>query len=179
MRRTRKWGFVAQEAARLAALGLSPLDISKRLEVNKSTVTRWMATGKLKRTRGQAAIPPTVDAPIGRTPSEWSKSVRAEYSLDHTDDQLVTLAETALELSLNNTVAPHVRMNAAGRFQALVRQLALVARGGESEEHPPSSSAPPPVQAVSSTPALRKSSPRPPRRGGADPRQHLMALVKK
>jgi hypothetical protein len=118
IRRTRKWSFVAQEAARLAALGLSPLDISKRLDVNKSTVTRWMKTGKLARTQRVATPkpdPPPVEAHITKTPSEWAKSVRAEYNLDATDDQIVTLAESALELSLNDRLAGSRRSCASSR----------------------------------------------------------------
>jgi hypothetical protein len=177
MSRTRKWALVAQEAVRLAALGLSPFDIAKRLDVNKSTVTRWMATGKLARTQGrQASRPeaPAIGPSAGQTPSEWAKSVRDEYKLDVTDDQLVNLAELALELSLNKTVAPHVRMAAAGRFQALVRQLALVARSNEHQGGEPVAPTPPPEPTTK-----RAAGPRPPRRPGTDPRRGLMALVAK
>jgi hypothetical protein len=173
MSRTRKWALVAQEAVRLAALDLSPFDIAKRLGVNKSTVTRWMASGKLTRTQGRSRTEAaSVGLNPGQTPSEWANAVRAEYQLDATDDQLVGLAELALELSLNKTVAPHVRMTAAGRFQALVRQLALVTRGNEQQPGEP-------VVPAAPEPTKRTTAHRPPRRPGGDPRRGLMALVAK
>lgn len=120
--RTRKWSYVEQEAKRLAALGLSPREIARRLEVNKSTVTRWIAAGKLE-VRTRLTLTGT-----GQNPAQWAATVRKDYALDATDEQLVTLAESALALALDPSTAPHVRMTAAGRFQAIVRQLALVAR---------------------------------------------------
>lgn len=158
---------MAQEAGRLAELGLSPLEIATRLGVNKSTVTRWMAAGKLSRTSGvrphQADTPPELLRP-DVTPREWSEAVRREYDLNATDAQLVTLAEAALSVSLSLTVSPQVRMTASGRFQSLVRQLALVARGAEKTPDVPQK----PQAPVVAPRALRKP--------GLDPRMHLMAV---
>lgn len=171
MKRTRKWSFVAQEATRLADLGLSALEIGRRLGVNKSTVTRWMAQGKIARTRstkraGSSPTPPEGTRPT-KSPEDWAKSVREDYALDATDEQLVTLGEEALRLSLNLTVAPHVRMTAAGRFQAIVRQLALVTRGDRQPAQP-------------ETPAVPSAPEKPVRqvvrRSGGDPRKLLMAV---
>ena len=47
-------------------------------------------------------------------------------------------AQRALELSLDPTVAPPVQLNAAGRFQAIVRQLALVTRPADAAPQPAS-----------------------------------------
>jgi IS30 family transposase len=146
----------------LAGLGLSPLEIAKQLGVNKSTVTRWMKAGKLSRApvkRPQVAFRP------GQTPAEWAKAVRESYDLDPTDDQLVTLAESALRVSLDPLVAAQVQLAAAGRFQALVRQLALIAKS---------------VQAALDADA-QPTAPKPPARqvrprSGVDPRNVLMAV---
>lgn len=132
MRRSRKWKFSKQEAGRLAALGLSATQIALRLGVHKSTVCRWIQAGKLIRFTPAKADEPTPPRPR-LTPAEWAAAVRADYDLDATDDQLVTLGELALRLSTDSSVPPHVRMNASARFQAIVRQLSLVTRGGEPE----------------------------------------------
>lgn len=128
MKRTRKWAFVAQEAKRLADLGLAPVDIAKRLNVKRSTVQRWMASGKVTDTRraAKAGRAPTVN--ISTKPSEWAATVRRDYSLDATDDQLVTLAESALGKALDPEQTVPTRLQAMRTFQGLVKQLALVAR---------------------------------------------------
>lgn len=129
MKRTRKWAFVAQEAQRLAGLGLAPGEIASRIGVNKSTVSRWMSTGKLSRTEASdTKVPPPVMVTVAKSPDEWAAAIRETYDLDATDEQLVALAQSALSLSLDSAVPAGTRMTAAGRFQALVRQLALVAR---------------------------------------------------
>lgn len=126
MRRTRKWAFVAQEAERLAGLGLSPKDIAVRLGVNKSSVTRWMKAGKLGQAR--SARQPVSISKRHQTPDQWAAAVRKAYDLDATDEQLVELAVDALRMSKDLAIGPQARMTAAGRFQALVKQLRLVAR---------------------------------------------------
>lgn len=171
MRRTRKWAFVAQEATRLAELGLSPSEIARRLEVSRSTVTRWKAAGKFPKMGTTAAESTQPAVSTAKTPAEWAKAVREAYALDATDEQLVTVAETALALSLDVHVGPSARMTAAGRFQALVRQLGLVARGGEAHQAPAS---PGPVAAAS--PASRKNPTV--RRPAGDPRAAILRAVK-
>lgn len=134
VKRTRKWEFVKQEAIRLAGLGVAPVDIAKKTDVRRSTVQRWMAAGKLADTRqgARAARPPKVTKLT--KPSEWSATVRKDYQLDATDDQLVTLAETALGLALDPLQSATTRTTAAGRFQSIVKQLALVTRVAEDEK---------------------------------------------
>lgn len=168
MKRTRKWGFVAQEAGRLAALGLAPKDIAIKLGVNKSSVTRWMAAGRLKSTRGRTLRPPSSTAPPLRppkTPDAWAQDIRRSYDLDATDDQLVAIAESALALTLNMAETPQIRLQAAGRFQAIVKQLALVARSGVDTK--PTS--------LESQAAAKKP---PVRRHAGDPRVLMMAVAK-
>lgn len=152
----------------MASIGCTPKEIADKLGLNKSTVTRWIQAGKLERGKRTSAPPATETPHVAQTPAEWAKSVRENYKLDDTDEQLVKLAEVALALSLNPKTGASVRMTAAGRFQGIVRQLSLPARS--SEEQQPVT---PPVQ----TPAPVAPKKRPMRRtGGIDPRNVLMAV---
>lgn len=165
MRRTRKWSALAQEAKRLADLGLSGYAIAKKLEVEESTVSRWVKTGKLtlkndpkgKRAAGIVAQGERL------TPEQWAAAIRRDYALDATDDQLVTMAEAALGEAVDATLSVTARNQSRSRFQALVRQLNLIVRAA-------SQAAP---EAAPKTPALR-SSLRVVRPSG-DPRRGLMA----
>jgi hypothetical protein len=158
---------MAQEATRLADLGLEPKEIAARLDVNRSTVTRWMAAGKLQRTARSAA--PRADAqrakPTGKSPAEWAAAVREAYALDATDEQLVTLAESALETAQDQRESAQVRLSAMGRFQAVVKQLALVTRGAE-DDMPIGAQQTPEVKKPLVTPRVRTY----------DPRAQLMAV---
>jgi len=167
VKRTRKWSFVAQEATRLASIGLTPKEIATRLGVDRSTVVRWMQAGKIQRTGGPKRVPKRRGKPVsrtGQTPAQWAAAVRKEYSLDSTDDQLVTLAESALLLSRDPGAAAPVRLVAAGRFQALVKQLALVARNADAVPEPKPAEEPQKRQLIR---VVTRSS-------GADPRAALM-----
>lgn len=169
MKRTRKWAFVAQEAQRLAALKLSASDIAKRLGVNRSTVGRWMEAGKIARATDKPATAASGETKPSQAPADWAASVRKAYDLDATDDQLVTIGEQALELSRDVKIAAHIRMTAAGRFQAIVRQLSLVTRGVEAEADAP----------APAVPEVSKKNPMVKRANHADPRLKLMAIVPK
>jgi hypothetical protein len=150
---------VAQEAKRLADLGLSPTEIATKLEVERSTVQRWMAAGKLTDTRrsarGQGKVP--VSSPGG-----WAASVRASYALDATDEELVNLGEAALRKVHSPKESPQVQLNAMGRFIAIVKQLALVARNADAVPEP--------------APEQKKTPAAPPRRRVVDPRTFLQAV---
>lgn len=161
---------MAQEATRLAELGLSSREIAGRLNVTTATVNRWKQAGKLPRTRGTVGegVPVGVVTP-GQTPAEWAAAVRAEFDLNPTDGQLVTLGEAALAMSLNPTVTPQVRMNATGRFLAVAKQLALVARAAALKDAETS-----PVEPAEEP--KKKFPARVERRTGADPRTILMAV---
>ena len=134
MKRTRKWAFVRQEAERLMGLGLPLREIARRIEVNESTIHRWIKAGKLVRQSGVAG---TSQVSARQTPMEWAETVRATYSLDASDDQLVTLATRALEMALDLTESAMTRLSAMGRFQAAVKQLALVARLADQDAPAP------------------------------------------
>jgi len=128
MKRTRKWAFVAQEAGRLADLGLAPTDIARRLDVEVSTVTRWMKAGKLRDTRKAAKAGLTPSVNVSTKPSDWASTVRKQYALDATDDQLVTLAEAALGKALDAEQPVSVQLQAMQAFRGLVKDLSLVAK---------------------------------------------------
>lgn len=134
--RTRKWVYVEQEARRLTALGLAPKDIAARLHVNRSTVTRWLKAGKLKRGT-ESRAPVTITPTSNTTPAQWAAAVRANYALDATDEQLVTMAESNLLLSRDAGATPSIRMQAGREFRATVKQLALVARASAEEAAAP------------------------------------------
>lgn len=170
IRKTRKWSFVAQEAQRLAGLGLSPAEIADRLEVNKSTVTRWIAAGKLKVPAKVVSMAPVV---ARMAPAEWAKAVRDEYALSPTDEQLVTLGEAALSLSRDMTAKASVQLNAGARFLAIAKHLDVLPRkeAAKALEQP---------KAVNDTPVApeRKSNPPVRRRSKSDPRDSFMRVVK-
>ena len=158
MKRTRKWSFVEQEAQRLASMGLSALEIARQIGVTKSTVNRWIASGKLKPGKSRASTV-SVQSAGTKAPAQWADIVRREYALDATDEQLLTCAQQALELAYNMAETPSTRVAAMGRFQAIVKQLALVTRS------------------VAAVPEPEKPAPRPIiRRSGIDPRNVLQAV---
>jgi excisionase family DNA binding protein len=144
MKRTRKWTFVAQEATRLAELGLTPREIAKRLDLAKSTVIRWIRAGKLPKTAPSKLGPPgeTPGSDAGQTAANWATRVRRDYALDATDEQLVQLAELALTTARDPAISVRVRLSAMTRFQAIVKQLALVTRQ-KKDALPPAPPEPP------------------------------------
>lgn len=125
---TRKLVFLEQEARRLFALGLSERAMAKKLNVAKSTVTRWKKAGKLgeipEKTTRKVLPPP----PARQSPAAWARAIRAEYKLDSTDEQLVTGAETMLSQSRDMTLSASEQRRAFAEFRAIVRQLNLPGR---------------------------------------------------
>lgn len=140
MKRSRKWIFVAQEAQRLADLGLRPVDIARRLEVNEGSVSRWIKAGKLtvrrKKVGGEDGDIAPSEVHQVQSPEEWAAEVRRTYDLDPTDDQLVTLAE-ALLMTARTDKSPTVRRGATAEFRGIVKQLALVARAQPAQRPEP------------------------------------------
>jgi hypothetical protein len=132
MKRTRKFVQMQQEALRLTALKMTPREIATHLEVSKSTVTRWIAAGKLPRV--VVSNPePSMLVPGRLEPAAWAKSVRDEYALDTSDDALVTLGEAALSLTRDVTASSAVQLSAAREFRAILKQLALPTRRAAAE----------------------------------------------
>ena len=163
MKRTRKWAFVGQEAMRLAGLGLSPYAISKKMGLAPSTVTRWVKAGKLQPGRApNAKAEQRTAAAQFESPEDWARRIRADYALDASDNQLVKLGQQALELANNMAESPTTRMMAAGRYQSILKQLALVTRL-EAGQPKPEPEKKPQVRAVAP-------------RSGIDPRGVLQAV---
>lgn len=144
MKRTRKWSYVAQEAGRLAGLGVSAAEIARRLEVNESSVSRWIKAGKLTISRQRRTAQGESDPdPLGeiaksdphpiQSPEQWAAEVRQTFALDPTDDQLVTAARLQLETMHDGNATNADRRAASTEFRAIVKQLALIGRGKASE----------------------------------------------
>lgn len=123
MKRTRKWAFIGQEAQRLFGLGMSLSEIGRQLDVQQSTVSRWVSSGKLTKPKAGKRVASKGTPP--KAPAQWAASVRETYALDPTDEQLVTTAQQALEVAYNMAEGPTTRLSAMGRFQSVVKQLAL------------------------------------------------------
>lgn len=160
--RSRKWTFVRQEATRLAALGVTPAVIATRLGVDRASVARWIQAGKLPAPRPsrrrQMPVPPGSPMPA----EAWAAAVRSAYALDATDEALVGLAVAALTAARDPEAKSSERLAAMGRFQALVKQLRLLARQ--------------PVDEVAAAPLPPPASPiAPPTR--PDPRAQLLATT--
>jgi hypothetical protein len=67
---------------------------------------------------GMPAAAPEDDRPWG----EW---IRSRYELDRNEAELVRLAEIALTVANDATERSAERLQAASRFQSLIKQLAL------------------------------------------------------
>jgi hypothetical protein len=150
--RSRKWTHLAQEATRLAGLGLARKTIAERIGVDQSTITRWIKAGKVPMVGTSRVVVKPVPA------ASWADSIRQTYALDATDEELVRLGVAALDLARNPKEKPYLQLNAMGRFQAIVKQLRLVAR--------------PPLEDALQVPAPAPAAAPPARR---DPRAGLMA----
>ena len=117
------------DAVLSAAPNLS--EAARTLGVDRSTLTRWLASGKVKRpAKGgprrvtAAALEATADTgAVPTTSTAWAAGIRAAYALTATESELVGLADAALQLAQDLTVKPEIRLTAMTKFQALVRQL--------------------------------------------------------
>lgn len=168
-RRTRRWSQVQGEAKRLASIGCTPKEIADQIDVDKSTVTRWFAKGKLQRTGNVVDMP---QASAVKKPAEWAKAIRDEYSLDETDDQLVTMAAAAAAIANDTAAKRSERLNAMRTFRSIVAHLRLVTRSAaaeQQEQQPAVVNASPPVLVKSKNPPVR-------RKATVDPRVTLRAV---
>jgi excisionase family DNA binding protein len=137
MKRTHKLRALGDVAGTIAA-ARSIQDAARQLGVDRSTVHRWIASGKVsapaagRRTARQSA---TTGTPGQRqTPESWARWVRRQYLLDATEQTLVGLTVDALRLARDESARPEVRLAATARAQSLIRQLKLEnAEDGEAE----------------------------------------------
>lgn len=177
MNRTRKWEYVRQDVTRFVKLGMTPSQIEKKLDgkVTKSTINKWIAAGKLQRGAPVTKLTAAQFNRSKKSASAWAKSVRSEYLLNETDDQLVTLAETALVMSKDPAAKNSEKLNAARLFQSIVDQLNFVARSAPAKPEAPEKGA----AAVNGEPPAPTKNPVTPRPTGEDdPRRAYMAVVK-
>lgn len=165
MKRTRKLQFVHQDAERCAALGMTAIEIADHLGLNRSTVGRWFKKGKLK--KPDVALSEKEQAPARQSPADWARSMREGCVLDATDEQLVSLGESALSLSRDVTVSAQVQLSAGAQFRAIAKQLAISVRLAAAAQPVPQ------PKAVNEQPARRLSLARKP---VTDPRKGLMAI---
>lgn len=95
---------------------------AKRLGVNRSTLHRWLQSGKIQRAEPKKGL--AAGATDDQSPEAWAKAVREAAELDATQGVLVELAAAALRMARTEN-QPAVRLSAMGRYQQLVRQLNL------------------------------------------------------
>lgn len=173
MARTRRWSDVAQEALRLFKLRMSEREIAAHLGVAKSTVTRWKKQGKLPR----LVVDNTEDenAPVSDrlTPAAWAAAMRAEYRLDPSDDQLVSLGERALVIANDANAKRSEQLNASRTFLSIDGKLKLVIRNMRAAEA--MQQQPAPVAVHAGGPVAVPKRPRPVRRSSVDPRLAVIA----
>lgn len=170
MSRTRRWSDVAQEALRLFKLRMSEREIAAHLGVAKSTVTRWKRDGKLPKLVVSNDAPAT-EAPtsLQMSPAAWAAAMRAEYRLDPSDDQLVTLGERALTIANDPNAKRSEQLNASRTFLSIDGKLKLVIRGirvAEAMQQQPAAIAVNGPQQPAPTLVKRRA----PRRPSTDPR---------
>jgi excisionase family DNA binding protein len=130
-KRTWKLGMVRNAAPSVMASAKTVAAAARELGVDRSTVHRWIQAKKIPAPTGKAArlgkARTAPGASVGRvqTPEEWAHGVEETYSLSGTERQLLALAVLARTMADDAALAPAVRLQAAGRFAALVKQLNL------------------------------------------------------
>jgi hypothetical protein len=126
VKKTWRFRALSGDVARVMATSTSLGAAATALGVDKSTVFRWVKAGKVPapgaRRRRRAA--PAADTGGGpQSPAAWATWARQTFVLSGTEAALLDLAVDALTLARDPAQKPEVRLNAAGRFQQLVRQL--------------------------------------------------------
>jgi hypothetical protein len=112
---------------------------ARELGIDYTTAHRWVRARKVPRPGSPwpAAVAAPGCSPRDESPgSDWTTAVRAAYVLDVIHAPLLALADTALQLARDPRLEVSVRLQAAARFQALVRQLGCVARPLEAAPAP-------------------------------------------
>ena len=127
MKKTWKFGSKAGEAGDVMRSAPSLAAAAKVLQVDKSTVFRWVKERRIPPPGGRQLLRPRVVGlpSVPADPGDWGASVRSSYVLTPTDVVLVELAEAALTIARDPTQSVMARLTAAGRFQLLVKQLRL------------------------------------------------------
>lgn len=141
MKKTWRFGTLQGDAADVMRSASSLGAAATRLGVDKSTVFRWVKSGKVPPPGGRRrAVSTGGNHPPGElSPEGWAASVRNSYALSPTEAELVGMAAVALEMAHDTGARPETRLAAMGRFQRLTRQLDLETEtDGEAEnDHRP------------------------------------------
>lgn len=101
-------------------------EAARTLGVNKSTASRWAKlmgppSGNVV---SMPLVPDDEPPPEARTdPEAWAAWIRERYELSATKDQLLSLAVTCLHLANDTGQSASARIQAAGRYQQIVKQL--------------------------------------------------------
>jgi hypothetical protein len=94
-----------------------------KLGVHVSTVSRLVKAGKVP---GRPGPKPSPSPPAsGAEPGSFSEWAHTVYALTEAEAELVALAQLARDIAHDGTQPAAVRIGAAGRFQAIVKQLQL------------------------------------------------------
>jgi hypothetical protein len=126
VKRTHKLSAIAN-AADVIAAAPSLSAAAKQLGVDRSTIHRWIESGKVKLPARRKKPGAKVSAPPSPTtsPDAWAAWVRETYELDSTGKVLVDLSVSALLMANDVTASRKDKLSAMGRFQQLVKQLNL------------------------------------------------------
>ena len=133
---------------------------AQRLGINRSTLTRWIQQGKVKR---PGSLPSVGTVTVPERAEGWKAGVLAEHILTDTERTLVDVADAALRLARDQETPAFTKLSAMGRFAAIVKQLNLDVKRIDAEKKPQAFTAP--------TVANGR-----PRRMAGDPRAVLMAV---
>jgi hypothetical protein len=135
MKRTHKLRAMRNVSATIAA-SPSVSAAAKALGVDRSTVTRWIATGKVSRPGGRQRAAQGASEPVALPVSAdaWAADIRERYALTSTENTLVELGAAALTLALDPKQKPSDRAAASREFRSCVHHLNLEAEpNGEAE----------------------------------------------
>lgn len=125
------------DVATIIAAAPSLTAAARQLGVDRSTIHRWIESGKAKRP-GRAPRKRRLTKPprAGQSPAAWARWVRRSYEIDGTDQVLLDLAVQALKLARDVKEPPAVCLAAMARYQMLIKQLNLDGEGEKAEQKP-------------------------------------------
>ena len=123
MKKTWRFRSLPGDAAKVMASASSLATAAKALGVDKSTVFRWVKTGKLPAPGGRRRSSATTAAPAGLSAKAWRARVRRTYALDVNETVLVDMAAAALDIAQDPKARAETRLAAMRTFAALRRQL--------------------------------------------------------
>ena len=106
---------------------------AKACGVNKSTIFRWVKSGRVP-APGRPA--PAAASSVPLVSEGWAAAMRAAYVFNATEDTYIDLADEALTMARDRSMKPADRLAAMGRFSALVRQINFEVPDGDIKTTP-------------------------------------------